>query len=363
MRDWLRVKHHAHRGDAAFVAPLNLFETRRLSQRHNPYFANAEAVFFIAYRGGEPVGRISAQINQRDPSYGSMGVGHFGFFDVIEDQSVASVLVGTAQEWLRARGCRIMRGPFSLSVNEETGCLVEGFDVSPAYLMNQSRPWTGPMLAAAGLTKAMDIHAWRVNSRDLGRRMGRIAEVAVDFKSVRARPLRRENLSAEIRLLADIFNDAWADNWGFVPFGAAQIEAMVSELKLIYRSNYGYFVELDGEPVGVLFGVPNINEIIAPFNGRLTPLNVVKLGWTLHREGARTSRVPLAGLKRRYQSGLLGGVLSAALAQAALVEASRRDLDWFELSWILETNQPARRFAQGMGAHIAATYRLYETEL
>jgi hypothetical protein len=188
-------------------------------------------------------------------------------------------------------------------------------------------------------------------------------QLASDFHTIRARPIRREHFDAEVRLLAEIFNDAWSENWGFLPFSSREIDLLAAELKMIYRSTYGYFAEINGEPVGMLIGVPNINEVIAPFNGRLTPVNAVKLGWALYRENVRSSRLPMVGLRKKNQSGLQGATLLAAILQAALTEVERRDVDWFELSWVLEDNHRARKFLEFAGCTIAATYRIYEGKL
>ncbi len=359
-RDWIAAKHAAHAGDAAYVAPLTLFEKRRLQAKHNPFFEMGEAAFFVAYRGGKPVGRISAQAHRAGMPGVSPETGHFGFFDVTEDAEAASALLDAAADWLKARGATQMRGPFSLSINEECGCQIDGFPLPTTYLMPQARPWTGRMIEAWGMAKAMDMHAWRVTHEVLAQRIAEKEQLLRSFSTVRARPIRMDRFQQEVELLADIFNDAWSGNWGFVPFSPRAIKLLAAELKLIYRSSYGYFVELNGEPVGVFIGVPNINEVIKPFGGRLTPGNAMKLGWALFKEGTRTARMPIVGIRKAHQSGLQGMILLAAMLQAVLNEAQRRPLDWYELSWVLETNKPAIQALRMLGAEPVSGYRIYE---
>jgi hypothetical protein len=354
------AKHAAHSDDPVFVAPLNLFESRRISIKHSPFFEHGKAEFFIAFQNGRPVGRISAQINDRDPAFMNDKIGQFGFFDVINDEGVAKELMDAAKNWLSQQGCVALRGPFNLSINEECGCQVSGFETAPSYLMTQSRPWTGALLESNGLSKAVDMFAYRSTPAAIREGIKDIAALASSFKNISVRPIRRKAFKDEVKLLADIFNDAWSRNWGFIPFSTREIDLLAAELQLIYRSTYGYFAEFKGKPVGVFVGVPNINEVIAPFKGRLTPLNLIKLGWTLYREGVRTSRVPFAGLRQEWQSGLQGAVLTAALANAVLVENNRRQVDWFEFSWVLENNKSANKFAKQIGGKEISRYRIFE---
>jgi GNAT superfamily N-acetyltransferase len=362
-RDWIAAKLAAHAGHDAFVPPLALFEKRRLSAKHNPYFELGEAAFFVAFRGGRPVGRISAQAHRPGNTGVSADVGHFGFFDVTDDAQAATALLNAAAAWLTTRGAKQIRGPFSLSVNEECGCQIDGLDTPSTYLMPQARPWTSRFLEDWGLAKCMDMHAWRLHRDKIDENVSLRAPLTETFASVRARPIRMDRFEEEVMLLADIFNDAWSGNWGFVPFSPRAIKLLAAELKLIYRSTYGYFVEVDGVPVGVFISVPNLNEVIKSFGGRLTPANAVRLGWSLFTESARTSRVPIVGIRKTHQSGLRGVMLMAAMMQAVIKEARRKPKEWYEFSWVLETNKPAISALRRMGAEPVSTYRIFEKAL
>jgi hypothetical protein len=209
----------------------------------------------------------------------------------------------------------------------------------------------------------MDMHAWRLHRDKIAENLSLRSPLARSSASVRARPIRMDRFEEEVMLLADIFNDAWSANWGFVPFSPRAIKLLAAELKLIYRSTYGYFVEVDGVAVGVFISVPNLNEVIKPFGGRLTPVNAVRLGWSLITESARTSRVPIVGIRKTHQSGLRGVMLMAAMMHAVIKEARRKPKEWYEFSWVLETNKPAISALRRMGAEPVSTYRIFEKAL
>ncbi|MGL4243705.1 MAG: hypothetical protein ACRCTI_21530 [Beijerinckiaceae bacterium] len=362
-RDWLQAKHAAHEGQAAYVAPLSLFEKRRLTPKHNPFFELGDAAFFVAFRGEKPVGRISAQIHHPGLANAPPELGHFGFFDVTNDEQAAHALLDAAAAWVLARGATRLRGPFSLSINEECGCQIDDFDTPTSYLMPQARPWTGRFLETWGLAKCMDMHTWRVTWEKAQERIAAYEGSGSSLLSITSRPVRMSHFTEDVRLLADIFNDAWSENWGFVPFSPRAVELLAAELRMIYRASYGCFVEHEGAPVGVFISVPNINELIQPMRGRLTPFSAIRLGWKLWSEGAETLRVPIAGIRKSHQSGLQGALLTAALMRSVIREAKRKPKKWYELSWVLETNKPAISALRLMGAERTTTHRIYEKAL
>jgi len=167
----------------------------------------------------------------------------------------------------------------------------------------------------------------------------------------------------EVHTLVDIFNDAWKHNWGFVPFSPAEIDALLAEMRPLFRGEYGRFVLLNDEPVGVMVGLPNINEAIASFAGRLLPFNWLKLLWLLKRERIRTARVPLLGIRQAYQSTPIGGELLALLIAEFIQQMQAYDLDWVEFSWVLETNKPMVTLAERVAGAPAKTYRIFSKSL
>ena len=359
IKDWLAVPEIVFAGDPAWVAPLKFLERRRVSPKHAPFFTFGEAKLFLAYRGDKPVGRISAQINSRHLAYHRDGCGHFGFFACCDDDDAAQALLDAAALWLRARGMSRMVGPMSFTINEECGCLVSGFNTPPAVLMPHGRPWIGRLLEGAGLTKEVDIFAYRVATSKMPVRIYEIAELARRSRGVSIRQLDMTRYDEEVRTVIDIFNDAWSGNWGFVPFGAAEIDALLAEMRPVFRGHYGRFVLFDDKPVGLMLGMPNINQVIAPFNGSLLPFNWLKLWWALQRESIRTTRVPLLGIRKTFQSTPIGGQLVALLVADFLSQMRRHEIEWAEFSWVLETNQRMNRLATLVAGPPVKTYRIY----
>jgi hypothetical protein len=363
VRDWLAVPFAIFSGDPAWVPPLNFLERRRISRSHAPFFTFGNAELFLVYRGGRPVGRISAQVNSRYLELHGDYCGHFGFFDCMNDPQAAQALVDAAATWLRGRGLSSMVGPMNFSLNEECGCLVAGFDTPPAMLMTHARPWTGQLLEQAGLSKRIDLHAYRLVPHRLPQSICAIAERTRHRSGVSVRPFDMRRYAEEVHTLVDIFNDAWKHNWGFVPFSPAEIDALLAEMRPLFRGEYGRFVLLNDEPVGVMVGLPNINEAIASFAGRLLPFNWLKLLWLLKRERIRTARVPLLGIRRAYQSTPIGGELLALLIAEFIQQMQAYDLDWVEFSWVLETNKPMVTLAERVAGSPAKTYRIFSKSL
>jgi hypothetical protein len=359
---WLEVPYKVFEGDPAWVAPLRLVEAKRFTPKH-PFFAFGEAQLFIAYRGEEPVGRISAHVNKRHLEWHKDDTGHFGFFECMDDPEAAQALVDAAADWLRAKGLKRMVGPLNFSTNEESGLLVEGFDTQPAIMMTHARPWFGPLLEGAGLSKEMDLYAYRLDLRAVPEQVGRLAAKAYESGRIRVRNVDTKRLQQEMELLTDIFNDAWSQNWGFVPFHRIEVDAMVSELKPFFRANYGRFAEIDGRPAAVMIGLPDINGLIQPFRGKLLPLNWLKLVMGLQREEFRGARIPLLGIRREYQHTPLASSVLAALVKEFVGEAQTKSLEWVEFSWVLETNKAMNALGRLASGAPVKTFRIYSKAL
>jgi hypothetical protein len=360
IKDWLAVPYTVFADRPEWVAPLLLQERQRISARHNPFFSFGEAAFFVAYRGGTPVGRISAQINRRHLAQHSDDTGHFGFFDCIDDEDAARQLVAAAQTWLKTRGLRRMLGPFSLSINEDVGLLVSGFETAPAILSSHAPPWAGALLEHCGLRKAMDVFAYRMNPNAAPPQLLRLAKFARDSGRVTLRPFNMANYAAEIALISDIYNDAWSENWGFVPLSDAEMKYLTKETKPIMRGKLGRIVEIDGKPAAMMLALPDLNAVTATFGGKLLPLNWAKLLYAIGRDRWRTFRVPLLGIRKEYRATPLAAGVLSLLVSDFLDVARTYDLDWVEFSWVLETNRPMVMIGELAAGKPSRVYRTYE---
>ncbi|MFN3853760.1 MAG: dATP pyrophosphohydrolase [Phreatobacter sp.] len=359
IEDWIGVPKIVHAHDPAFVIQPDKLERQRITRAHNPYLGTIEAAFFVAFRGRQPVGRISVQFDRALVDAQGQPIGQFGFADFIEDQAVADLLVARARAFLGQAGAPSMRGPFNLSINQECGCLIAGFDSAPAVMMPHGRPWIGPMLEQAGLAKVVDMYAYRVDPKTVPERFLAFCRRQQDENAIVVRPLDMRNLRGEFELMGDIFNDGWRDNWGFVPFTRAELHHLAAEFKAVLRPDYGFFVEIAGRPVAVMMAMPNLNELFAPMRGRLGLVNALRLFWALRREKARTARVPILGVRKEVQGGGLGAAIVASMLEKLLERSRKFRLDWVEFSWVLENNQRARHVLEDAGGVAAKTYRIY----
>lgn len=342
--------------DPHFVPPLLLERQQALSAAKNPYFEHAEAQFWLALRNGRDVGRISAQVDRlvRDPT-----VGHFGLIAAENDAEVFAALFDAAENWLLARGRGHVIGPFNLTINEEAGLLIDGFDQPPMMFMAHDPPYAGPHVEARGYRKARDLIAYLYDvDHDLPR-AARLLIARHRLEELTVRTLDMRRYSEEFVTITSIFNDAWCENWGFVPFTEAEIVHMAKSLKPIIDPAWTAIVELRGEAVGFGIMLPNLNEAIAGFDGRLLPLNWLKLLWRLRR-GLHTGRVPLMGVRRSFSGGLLGGLVPFLIMDSMRNGALSGGLRKIELSWILEDNRPMRHIIESLGAIPYKTYRIYE---
>ena len=359
---FIALPRHLYAGDPHFVMPLLLERRRHFRPRTNPWFEHAEARFWIAWRGGRPVGRISAQLDHL--ALERHGAGHFGLLEAEDDPGVFSALLGAAEGFLAEHGVRRVRGPFNLSINDECGLLVGGFAAPPSFMMGHARPHYGPRLEQAGYAKAKDLLAYRCElAPDLPPRMRRLLERAAGARRVIVRDLRGRRREHELCTVLDIFNDAWADNWGFVPFTEAELAHVVHSLSPLIQDDLVAIAEVDGEPAAMVVALPNLNEAIADLDGRLLPLGWLKLLWRLRRQRFGSARVPLMGVRRRHQGTPLGAALMVMMLDALNRAGARRGIRTAELSWVLEDNWPMRRVAEAFGAEAYKTYRIYEKAL
>jgi hypothetical protein len=355
---FIRVPMRLNAGDPNWIAPL-MFERREaLSPKHNPFFQHADHQFWLARKDGRDAGRISAQIDHLARTDPAQPAGYFGMIAAEDDPEVFAALFRTAEAWLEQRGRARAIGPFNLSINEEVGLLVDGFDTPPMLMMGHDRPYVGSRIEAQGYAKEKDLYAYisgvPVFTPGVDARLRRPPPPGVVL-----RPIRMKDFDGEVRTLVDIWNDAWAQNWGSAPVTEAETRHLGESLKLLLHPRLIWFVEIDGEPAGFGALLPNLNDAIHDLKGKLAPFGWAKLLWRLKVRGVKRGRVPLFGVKRRFTRDPRGAFAPFLILDAFRREAVKLGMNEAEYSWILEDNLPMRHILEGFGARVYKTYRVY----
>lgn len=362
---FIRLPWRLYADDPHWVPPLIMERRTHLNRKKNPFFEHAEAVYWLASRGDAAVGRITAQIDHAGRGGHRRETGHFGFLEAEDDPDVFRALLTTAERWLHARGVKRVQGPFSFSINDEAGLLVEGFSRPPSVMMGHAPPYYAHRLEERGYTKAKDLIAYDFalavdglppSSRKIADRLQRSHRVSV-------RSTSKAHFARDVRIIMDIFNDAWSDNWGFVPFMDAEVEKLTGDFKLLVEPETVCIIEVDGNPAAFGLTLPNLNEAIADLNGRLFPFGWAKLLFRLKFNKVKTLRLPLMGVRKAFQRSWMGAAMSFVIIDTLHSRNKSIGRVQGELSWVLEDNAAVRKIIESTGCRPYKTYRIYEKGL
>jgi GNAT superfamily N-acetyltransferase len=360
LKTFIRLPWEIYRNEPLWVPPLLRDERRRLDPGTNPFFEHAEVQLFLAWRDGQPVGRISAQVDRNFNSFQDNEWGLFGFFECADDPEAAQALFDAAAGWLAERGRDRMVGPMDFTTNDTCGVLIEGRERPPVILTPYTPEYYPGLYEGAGLGKAMDLYMWEVEVTDRSRVHPAIWSVARDVESkhgIVCRPLRKRDFEVELGRFLEVYNAAWERNWGFVPLTDNEVRYFAKELRPILDENWAYIAERDGEVVGAALTLPDYNVVLKALNGRLLPFGWLKALWL--RRKIDWVRVFALGVKPEHQHT---GV-AAKFYELHFDAAERTGVRGGETGWMLETNEAMNRAMAGMGGRILRTYRLYERTL
>lgn len=363
IRDFLDVVELVYEDDPRYVRPLDMELSDRLNPKKNPFFEHGEGVVFTAYKGGRCVGRVTAQIDREHLARYKDEAGFFGFLDTVEDEAVCAALLARAERWLKDRGMKKIRGPLSLNINEETGLLVEGFDAPPTLMNPHHRAYQGGLVEKAGYAKLKDLYGWRYEVGEPNARVRKAQEDVRAMPEVVSRPFSKKDAERDTALTLEIFNDAWNENWGFVPATPAEARKMASDFKMLIVPEITRLVFIDGEPAACAIALPNVNELIPDIHGKLFPTGFVKLLYRLKVQGARSARLILLGIKKKFRNQRKYAALSLFLYAEMNDGGKRVGITWGELGWTLEDNAAVNTGIKLMGAKKYKTYRVYEKAL
>jgi hypothetical protein len=362
LKQFICVAETIFKDDPAWVTPLMLERTMHLSPKTNPYFEHAKWQAWIAWRGERAVGRISAQIDSLHLERYNDEMGFFGMLDAEDNVETFSLLLKTAQQWLKDQGMNKIRGPFNLSINEEMGLLIDGFNTPPVFMMSHALPYYRQHIEACGYSKAKDTLAYMIAPNfEAPAVMERIINKAKE--KVKIRPINLKCFDQEMLLLRDIFNDAWSENWGFIPFTKAEFKELGNNLKFLVDEQLIQIAEVDGEAAAFIVALPNINEAIRDLKGKLLPLGIFKLLWRLKVRFPKSARVPLMGVRKKFQRTRLGPGLAFLVIDAVREPLHRFGAEKIELSWVLEDNAGMCNIIESIGGDAYKRYRVFDRDL
>jgi ribosomal protein S18 acetylase RimI-like enzyme len=361
LRAFVALPFRLHSG-TPWIPPLKVERYAFLSRKLNAFFSHGEAEYFLARRDGRVVGRISAQVNRAFNEYQKKNWGWFGFLEFEDDPELLEALLDAAASWLGERGKERMVGPASFAMNDESGILIEGFDLRPMIVQPWNPRYYQERIEQAGMAKAMDLLMWNLEVSDREKVLPVIFELAEKVQSehgIRVRPMRRRQLRKDMDAFAEVYNSAWSKNWDFVPYSKKDLDAYAQELQLVYDKHWFMLAEREdtGEVVGMAITVPDVNQVLAKMNGRLLPL-----GWWRFLNKGRTVdrvRVGFLGVKPEYQHTGVAAKLYVEHFNAAAARPQKGG----EMGWILETNEPMNRGMEAMGGRVVKRYRIYERGL
>ncbi|MCW9707690.1 GNAT family N-acetyltransferase [Fodinibius salsisoli] len=356
---FLEFPYQHYADDEHWIAPLKMEQKKLIDEDDNPFFENGEIALFLAERDGEVCGRIAAIRDHRYNEHHNNKTGFFGFFECVNEQSVANLLLKVASGWLQERGHTDVLGPSNPSMMDEIGVLVDGFDHDPSIMMPYHKPYYDKLIKNAGFRKEMDLYAYRVTQATVSLdRMYRAEEVVRRrLPMLKIREVNLKNLDEEVKIVRDIYNKAWSGNWGFIPMTKKELEDLAKDLKLILDPKVAHIAEINGEPVAFSIALPDLNQALRHLDGTLFPTGIFKLLW--HKRNINQIRTALMGVIPEYQ----GKGIDALLHKEAIISGKQEGYRSSELSWVLESNKGMMRVAEKIGAQIEKTYRMYAKEL
>jgi GNAT superfamily N-acetyltransferase len=355
LKPFLDLPYELYGNNPHWVPPLRIAVKELLDRQKHPFYANAEAEFFLARRSGRPLGRIAAIMDRTHNRVHNENAGFFGFFECVDDLAVAEALLQRARQWAFDRGAQFIRGPVSPSTNYECGLLVEGFDSDPMVMMTYNPPYYAALMDRVGLRKAKDLLAYISNSSEVQlEKIERAARRVFAKTGVRVRPINMKAFDAEVARVWEVYCAAWRHNWGFVPMSREEFFQMGKEMKQILKPELVLIGEVGEKMVGFALALPDINQALKPARGRLLPTGLFKILY--HQRLIKSVRVLALGVVEEHRSSGLPAAFYATLVRNA------RKLGYgpCEMSWILEDNILMNRSLEVMGAKRYKTYRIYE---
>jgi len=356
---FLNFPYQLYAGDKNWIPPLYMDQKTLISTKKNPFYNDADIALFLAQSNGKVAGRIAAIHNKKFNEYHDTNVGFFGFFECIDNQSVANLLFKVASDWLKERNLTGVIGPASPGTMDEIGVLIEGYEYEPSILMPYNKTYYDKLISGAGYQKEMDLLAFRVTKDTVA--LDRIdrAEAIVKRRlpNLKIREVNLKNFDTEVKIIREIFNKAWAKNWGFTPLSKEEFRHLAKDLKTIVDTDIAHVAEIDGKPVGFSIALPDFNQALKHINGKLLPFGIFKLLY--YSRKIDRIRTALMGILPEYQ----GKGIDALLHREAIRNGLEKGYTSSELGWVLENNVEMVRVAERIGGSVEKVYRMYKKEM
>lgn len=364
---FLALPDKIYKDDSSWRPPLKFERKAQINPISNPSAPSFDnRVLFIATKNGEDVGRIAAFINEDHNKHSKKNDGFFGFFDFFADNLLGQLLLESAENWLKVRGVERIIGPANWSVNEECGLLISGFDTPSVVMMLHGKEEYKGIVEDFGYTKAIDMFAYQAEL-SAGYPRPKITQMMVKSadrnNDIKVRSMRSGKFRDELNIVMDIFNDAWSENWGFVPFDDAKMEHMANEIRPIMFREGLWIGEYQGKPIAYIWMIPDVYEAIEDLNGSILPFGWVKLFWRLKIRGVKQARIPLMGLRKEFHNTRIGLSLVAKLCETVFEAGRKKGFSHCELSWILENNSGMISICEQASAVPYKKYRMYQKKI
>lgn len=361
-KKFIEFPYQLHSNEKNWVEPLRFDVKNNLDEKKNPFYRHAKIKLWLAKKNGKMVGRIAGIINDAHNKFYNDKVGFFGFFECINDKKVSKLLFDKATEFVKQDGMDTLRGPVNPSTNDECGLLVDGFDSPPVMLMPYNPKYYIELYESYGLVKAKDLLALWI-SKDVVKdekmmdKLNRISEMIIKKENLTIRNVNMKDFKSEVQRVREVYNNAWQDNWGFVPMTEEEFNFIAANLKLAVDPAYVEFAEIDGIPIGFSLAIPDINQAIKGLNGKLFPFGIFK--FLANKKKINQLRVIIMGVKKEYHKKGIDAVFYRNVIKAG----NKGNIRGAEISWVLEDNLAMKQTAEKLGARVYKTYRIYDKSL
>jgi len=361
LKEYINFPHELYEGDPHYVPEIYMAQKEMFSHKKNPFFEHSEVSSYLAKKDGKTVGRVSAILNNNYNAYHKSNIGFFGFFDVINDQEVCNALMDEATSWCKSKGLEAIVGPTNFSTSDTAGILVDGFHEPAKVMMTYNKPYYQELVEQYGFKKEMDFLAYILYTDKASEKSIRLAqalEERLGRQGIKFRPITKKTINEDVEHVRKIWNNAWAENWGFVPMTDRETKRLADELKLILSPEWCYIAEDQGNPIAFSVTLPNINEITKDFNkGRLFPFNIIKL--LRKRKKTRYVRIIALGVMEEYRKK----GIEAIFFSKNILQARASNVIAGEVSWVLENNAEMNASALKLNSELYKTYRLFRYDI